>query len=125
MKVERKPYLKTHDNGKPYFSWKKRGSNMPTHMFKMLVGHVGQHFIAHQKDIDYVPSSIENAYLAKTFCRWLGDVYANVDEMHWLAVNQQIKWLFTKQDLLAVHPKQKHMVQLHFIGRNLLEELLK
>ena len=74
MKVEEKPDMKVHGNGKPYFSWKKRGSNMPTHMFKMLVGHVGQHFIAHQKDIDYVPSSIENAYLAKTFCRWLGDV---------------------------------------------------
>lgn len=125
MKVEEKPFLKSHDNGKPCFSWKKRGSNTPTHLFKMLIGHIAQHFIAHNKDINYVPMRKENVYLARTFARWLGDVYANVDEMHWKAVSQQIEWLFTQQDLLKVNRSHLNMVQLHFIGKNMLEELLK
>tara|TARA_B100001094_G_scaffold147884_1_gene143262 strand:+ start:368 stop:745 length:378 start_codon:yes stop_codon:yes gene_type:complete len=125
MKVEEKPDMKVHGSGKPYFSWKKKGSDSPTHLFKMLIGHIAQHFMAHERGIDYTPSSQENAFLARTFSRWLGDIYSNVDEMHWRAVEQQIKWLFTKQDLLAVSPKQKHMVQLHFLGRNMLEDFLK
>ncbi len=125
MKAESKPSMRVHKSGKPYFSWKKKGSNCPTHLFKMLIGHIAQHFMAHGRDADYTPTPGECAFLAQTFSRWLSDVYLNVDEAHWPAVEQQIKWLFTKQDLLLVNPRQKNMVQMHFIGRNMLESFLK
>ena len=125
MNVEQKPFMRTHGDGKPYFSWKIRGTNRPTQLYKCLISHIAQHFIAHDRDATYIPSNQENAHLSRTFARWLGDVYANVDEMHWRAIEQQIKWLFTKQDLFAVSSRQKHCIQLHFIGKNMLEELLK
>lgn len=125
MEVGAKPFMKTWKDGKPFFSWKKKGAYRATHLYKMLIGHIVQHFIAHNKDASYSPTNKERVHLARTFTRYLSEIYANVDEMHFRAVEQQVNWLFTKQDVFATKTGHKSCVQLHFIGRNLFEELLK
>jgi hypothetical protein len=125
VSVEEKPLMATWANGKPLFSWKKRGSACPTPLYKSLIHHIAQHFIARDKDAAYAPARKEYEYLARSFARYLGDIYINVDEAHWRAIDQQIKWLFTKQDLSQTGASHRTCVQLHFIGKNLLEELLK
>ena len=59
MNVEQKPFMRTHGDGKPYFSWKIRGTNRPTQLYKCLISHIAQHFIAHDRDATYIPSSQE------------------------------------------------------------------
>ncbi len=125
MKVEEKPYLKTHGNGKPYFDWWRKGTSCPTLRYERLISHVAMCFKAHNKDITYIPSDQEMRQIARAFARWEGDVYANVDEMHWKAVHQQLKWLFTEQDLSHVDSKHMGQVRLHYIGMYLLEKALK
>ena len=126
MELKQKTYIETKKDGRtPHFRWKLRGTNRPTLLHKCLVNHIAQYYMIHGKDDSYAPSNKEAEYLAQTFARWLGDMYINVDEAHWKAIGQQINWLFTKQDLSKVNPKQQHCVQMHYVGRNLLEELLK
>jgi hypothetical protein len=67
----------------------------------------------------------ELEFIAKCFCLEMSVYYPSLHEEAYRAPKQQLKWVFTKQDMTKIKPQQFNCMTTRALNRQYLSDLLR